>query len=155
MLNGAYLRIGLFIALVLLVGQLLYFNLDTFSRSPTLRPSLEQLCLQLDCQLPIYKNIEELVILQNSISTLTDRSQLFMVTINNKATFAQPYPNLKLNLYDYAGNLTATRIFLPQDYLPKAPVTTPILQPEASLVVNLNIAELKTKIGGYTFELVY
>ncbi|HEY8095047.1 MAG TPA: DUF3426 domain-containing protein, partial [Methylobacter sp.] len=54
--GGIYWRLGLVIALLLLAGQIVYFEGTALSRNPTFRPSLEKLCRQLNCQLPAYKN---------------------------------------------------------------------------------------------------
>lgn len=148
-------RAGLIAALLLLAGQIVFFEGAGFSRNPTLRPSLERLCRQLNCQLPAYKNLDEFGVLQGSLSVLPDRSQLFRTIIRNQAMFAQPYPNLELNMLDYAGNSFSRRIFRPQDYLSEAPIAKSALPTGATVEISLNIAALKTKVGGYTFELIY
>lgn len=86
---------------------------------------------------------------------LPDRSQLLRVSISNQAAFAQPYPNLQLTLLDYAENPFSRRIFRPQDYLPEAPNATSTMLPGAITAISLNIAALKTKVGGYTLKLIY
>lgn len=152
--GSAFWRSGLVIASLLFAGQIIYFEGMTFSRNPTFRPSLEKLCGQLSCQLPAYKNPAEFTVLQSSLAVLPDRSRLFSATISNKAAFTQPYPNLKLTLLDYAGYPSARRIFRPQDYLAQLPAASAIL-PGASTAISLNIAAPKSKVGGYTFELIY
>ena len=119
--GSTYWRAGLVIALLLLAGQIMYFEGTTLSRNPTFRPGLEKICRQLNCQLPAYKNPDEFAVLQGSLSALPDRSLLFRAVIRNRAAFAQPYPNLELTLLDYAENPFARRIFRPQDYLPQNP----------------------------------
>ncbi len=153
--GGAYWRSGLVIASLLLAAQTMYFEGTAFSRNPTFRPSLEKLCSQLNCRLPAYKNPVEFTVLQGSLIVLPDRSQLFRAVIRNRAAFAQPYPNLELTLLDYAENPFARRIFRPQDYLPKAQAATSAMLPDATAAISLNIATPKTKVGGYTFKLIY
>ncbi|MGZ8159397.1 MAG: DUF3426 domain-containing protein [Methylobacter sp.] len=150
-----YWRAGLVLAILLLIWQIVYFEGATLSRNPAFRSGLEKICRQLDCKLPAYKNLDEITVLQGSLSALHDRSLLFRVIIRNQAAFAQPYPNLELTMRDYAGNPFSRRIFLPQDYLPKARVATAVILPDATGEISLNIVALKTKVGGYTFELTY
>jgi len=45
--------------------------------------------------------------------------------------------------------------FRPQDYLPEALITASAMLPVATTTISLNIAALKTKVGGHTFELIY
>lgn len=106
----------------------------------------------MSCQLPAYENLDEFAVLQSSLSALPDHKQLFRAIISNRAAFAQPYPNIELTVLDYAENPSARRIFRPQDYLPEALVGSAV-QPGARTVISLNIAALKTKVGGYTFKL--
>ncbi len=152
--GSAFWRSGLAIASLLLLGQLAYFEGLAFCRNPTFRPSLEKLCGQLNCQLPVYKNPAEFAVLQGALSALPDRSQQFRAVIRNRAAFAQPYPNLELTLLDYAENPFARRIFKPQDYLAKTQATTSAMRPDATAAISLNIAAPKTKVGGYTFKLI-
>ncbi len=153
--GNAYWGTGLVTALLLLAGQIIYFEGATLSRNPIFRSALENICQPLNCPLPAYKNPTEFALLQSSLSSLPDRSQLFRVVFSNKATFAQPYPNLELTLHDYAGNPSKRRVFLPQDYLSKALVTTSAILPDATIEISLNIAAQKNSVGGYTFELIY
>ena len=153
--DNSYWRTGLIIALLLLVGQIVYFEGATFTRNPAFRPHLEKICQQLGCRLPAYKNPAEFALLQSSLSYLSDHRQLFRVVVNNQAAFAQPYPNLELTLRDYAGNPFARRIFLPQDYLSKEQAATSVIRPDATVEISLNITAPKTIVGGYTFELIY
>jgi hypothetical protein len=150
----SYWRAGLVAALLILGGQIVYFEGVTISRNPLYRSSLEKICRQLNCKLPAYENPDEFAVLQSSLSALPERNQLFRATISNRADFSQPYPNLDLTLLDYSGDPFTRRIFKPQDYLPET-LIKPVVQPDASMVISLNIAALKTKVGGYTFKLIY
>lgn len=150
-----YWRVGLAAASLLLAWQTVYFEGAAFCRNPAFRPSLERLCQSLHCRLPAYKNPDEWDVLQNSLSALPDHSRLFSAVIRNRAAFSQAYPNLELSLHDYDGNLFASRIFRPQDYLHQAQIVNSVLRPGATETINLNLAAPKTQIGGYTFKLSY
>jgi hypothetical protein len=153
--GGVYWRSGLVIAVLLLLGQTVYFNGAAFSRNPAFRTGLEKIAGQLNYQLPAYQNPAEFSVLQGSLSALPGHGQLFRAVIRNRSAFAQPYPNLELTLLDYAENPFARRIFRPQDYLSKARAATSAMLPDATAAIRLNIAALKTNVGGYTFELIY
>jgi hypothetical protein len=152
---STFWRSGLVIVTLLLAGQIIYFEGMALSRNTAFRSNLEKLCVQLNCRLPVYKNADEFAVLQSSYSTLTNRSQLFKATLTNRAAFAQPYPNLELTLLDYAGIPFSRRTFKPQHYLTQALPATLLMLPNSSTAIALNIAMLKTNIGGYTFKLIY
>jgi predicted Zn finger-like uncharacterized protein len=151
--GNVYWRTGLVISLLLLIGQIVYFEGYAFSQNPALRPGLEKLCQQLDCHIPVYKNLDEFT-LQGFFNPLPEQNYLFQAVINNQAAFTQPYPNIKLTLLDYNGNAFAHRIFRPRDYLPEASVAADMAA-DATTEISLKIAAPKTKVGGATYELIF
>jgi predicted Zn finger-like uncharacterized protein len=153
--GGAYWSVGLIIGLLLLAGQIVYFEGYYFSQNPIFRPVLEKICTQLNCRLPAYKNLDEFTVLQGSLSALPDHTHLFRAVISNQAAFTQIYPNITLTLLDYTGKPFTHRVFRPQEYLPKDSITTPAMISDATTEINLNIAAPEAKVGGYTFELIY
>lgn len=152
--GNAYWRTGLVIGLLLLIGQIIYFEGYAFSQNSTARPALAKLCQLINCQLPVYKNPDEFTLLHSSFTPLPDQNYAFRVVMSNQAAFAQTYPNLKLSLLDYSGNAFAHRIFRPRDYLPEDAVAT-LMAADAVTEINLKIAAPKAKVGGSTFDLVY
>jgi hypothetical protein len=151
--GNIYWRAGLVISLLLLIGQIVYFEGYAFSQNPSLRPGLEKLCQQLNCHIPVYKNLDEFTLLHGFFNPLPDQNYLFQAVINNQAEFSQPYPNIKLTLLDYNGNAFAHRIFRPRDYLPEASSTD--MAADAITEISLKIAAPKTKVGGSAYELIY
>jgi hypothetical protein len=144
----------LIIGLLLLAGQVMYFEGYYFSQNPVFRPVLEKICTLLNCRLPAYKNPDEFTVLQGSFTALPDHANLFKAVISNPAAFTQPYPNVRLTLLDYTGKPFTHRVFRPQEYLPEDS-TTPVMISDATAEIGLNIAAPETKVGGYTFELTY
>ncbi|MDD5271616.1 MAG: DUF3426 domain-containing protein [Methylovulum sp.] len=142
-------RTGVLLGVLLLVGQLLYFNSTAISRNHTLR----RLCQPLRCPLPVYQNAAELAIISNALEPLPDQGHLFRLLISNQAAFAQAYPLIDLTLQDYGGNAIAQRRFAPHDYLFNA--TTATIAPEASVELRLHLAPTTQTVGGYTFDLTY
>ena len=145
---------GLVIGLLLLIGQIVYFEGYAFSQNPAVRPGLVKLCQLINCQLPVYKNLDEFTLLHGSFTPLPDQNYAFRVVMSNQAAFAQPYPNIKLTLLDYSGNAFAHRIFQPRDYLPEDAVAS-VMAADATTEISLKIAAPKTKVGGSTFDLIY
>jgi len=152
--GDAYWRTGLVIGLLLLIGQIVYFEGYAFSQNPAVRPILAKLCQLANCQLPVYKNLDEFSLLQSSFTPLPDQNYAFKIVISNQAPFAQTYPNIKLTLFDYNGKALGHRVFQPRDYLPEDSVAT-VMATDAITEISLKIAAPKTKVGGSTFDLIY
>ena len=74
--------------------------------------------------------------------------------MSNQADFSQPYPNIKLTLFDYNGNAFANRVFQPNDYLTEDAVPN-LMAADATTEISLKIAAPETKVGGSTFDLIY
>lgn len=147
-------RTGLVISLLVLIGQIVYFEGYAFTQNPAVRPGLIKLCQQIKCELPVYKNLDEFSILHGSFTPLPDQNYVFRVVMSNQAAFPQPYPNIKLTLFDYSGNVFAQRIFQPLDYLPEDAVKS-LMTADATTEISLKIAAPKTKVGGSSFDFIY
>jgi len=154
MSGNAYWRTGLVIGLLLLIGQIVYFEGYAFTQNTAVRPALAKLCQLINCQLPVYKNPDEFTLLHSSFTPLPDQNYAFRVVISNQANFSQTYPSIKLTLLDYSGNAFAHRVFQPRDYLPEDSVAT-VMAADAITEISLKIAAPKTKVGGSTFDLIY
>ncbi len=148
-----YWQAGSLMTFLLLVGQIAYFEGDTLTQNPKTRKWLEKLCQSLHCQLPTYQNLHDFSALQGQLTPLPEGRISFKTAMSNQAPFTQSYPNLKLTLLDFAGNIFAQRIFQPEEYLSKDAATK--LLADASAEINITIAEPTKPIGGYTFDLVY
>lgn len=146
-----YWAVSSALALCLLIGQLAYFEGARLTQNPAPRLWLEKICQPIHCQLPVYQNLQDFSVMQGQLSPLADNTINFQTAISNQAAFAQNFPNLKLSLLDYAGNVFALRVFHPQEYLANA--SEAILLADASAEINLKIVAPNKPIGGYTFDL--
>lgn len=151
---SVYWSIALWLNLLLLLGQILYFEARGISQNPTLRPSLEKIASDLHQTLPLYQNVAELIVLHSRFEPQADNSRLLKLAIINQADFSQAYPKVKLSLLNEAGNLFSYRLFKPADYLPSALINTPLLA-DNSAEIELHIAAPQTAIAGYSVELLY
>lgn len=152
--SNAYWGAGLVIGLLFLIGQIVYFEGYAFTQNPSIRPILIKLCQLPNCQLPVYKNLDEFTLLHGSFTPLPDQNYAFSVVMSNQAAFAQAYPNIKLNLLDYNGKAFAIRVFTPRDYLPEDAVAN-TMAADATTEISLKIAAPQTQVGGSTFDLIY
>ena len=103
----------------LLFFQYAWFQRNTLSLNPKLRPSYDTLCQLLTCKLPPLVNIEAIKSLQLLVRSHPKTSNALLVdtVIINNASHPQPYPTLHLSFTDINGNLVANRAFTPSEYL--------------------------------------
>lgn len=121
---GGWATLGWSVAIVLLLatlaGQYAYVNNADLIRYPQLRPALEQLCRYTDCALPPRRDVKAITLLERDIRS-SDKYQGILVitaTLVNRAPFAQPYPDVEVSMRDVDGNVVASRLFHPAEYLP-------------------------------------
>lgn len=146
--------LGAVIGLLLLVSQVVAYEVPKLSQSTTYRPLLEKLCQWVGCRLAVYENLSEFAVMKSSFTPQSDQIIVFKTTINNQSAFKQRLPNIQLNLLDYNEQLMVQRVFYPKDYLPNSSSQLTIM-PDETVEAMLVIAVPETPVGGYNFNLVY
>jgi len=104
----------------LLFSQASYFLSDKLAQSyPELRPWLEQFCAVSGCQLSLQRAPDKISIVNRDVRShpTTSHALLINLTLQNDASFTQPYPRLQLSFFDINHTLLATRAFQPHEYL--------------------------------------
>ena len=109
---------AVFFALTLFF-QYTWFNKDTLSLKPNLRPAYEWLCKTTNCILPPQIDTASIKSLQLMVRSHPDQDDALVVdaVIINNARHPQPYPVLDLSFTDINGNLVANREFSAREYL--------------------------------------
>ncbi|MGO0306201.1 DUF3426 domain-containing protein [Endozoicomonas acroporae] len=105
--------------LVLLTLQFAWFNRNTLSLNPALRPAYAMTCNLLSCTLPPMVNLNAIKSVDLVVRSHPDQNNALQVdaVIINEARHPQPFPDLKLTFTDINGRLVANRTFTPSEYL--------------------------------------
>ncbi|WP_257294732.1 DUF3426 domain-containing protein [Endozoicomonas sp. YOMI1] len=105
--------------LVLLTLQFAWFNRNTLSLNPALRPAYAMACNLLSCTLPPMVNLNAIKSVDLVVRSHPDQDNALQVdaVIINEARHPQPFPDLKLTFTDINGRLVANRTFTPSEYL--------------------------------------
>ena len=148
---------GLIVLLVILVGQLVFIYRDDLASSvPALRPALEQVCGPLNCEVGYTKRIERIFVVGSSLqlapaqppiaasnadsNAVTEYNYLLRLTLQNRYSQAQPWPNLMVALSDPSGTVVIRKAVAPSEYLPASLLEEPFgAQQEVSLEVRLRV----------------
>jgi len=149
--QAKYWGLGSSFLLAILVFQLYFFEGYNLSQNIQIRPWLQKICTEsTKCQLPEYKNLDEISILNGSFEPCNEH-YLFKATFINQSLFAQKQPSIKLTLLDFSGRSFSKRTFSSSEYSdhPNDP-----LKSNQADEITLSIATPSSKIGGYRFELI-
>ena len=111
---------GIVLLLILATGQFIWFNRDQIlTNYPGMKPYFNGFCERFGCELIRARDISTIVLVNRDVRDhprLTD-SLLVNATIENQAGRLQPYPQIRLTLFDTDGNITGYRTFKPEEYL--------------------------------------
>lgn len=145
--------VGLAAGLVLLVFQSFHFERDYFIQNKRFRPWLKKACATFNCQLPAYRSLNDLSVLQSKFSPLSEDSLQLLAVFVNQAPFPQSYPAIRMILQEFNGKPFAQRIFYPEDYLSQLSERRHMAVGE-QLEIDLRIARPQIPIGGFTIDLI-
>jgi predicted Zn finger-like uncharacterized protein len=144
---------GALALLILLAVQLVIFEGSSLAQNEAWRPRLEAACQWLACQLPPFRDLSRIQIIDDALNPAADGSEAYEFTLvfANQAALPQAFPAIKLILEAHNGSPAAVRVFQPEDYLPAA---SPGLIATGQLhEIHLRLAKPQSEVGGFSFEL--
>ena len=143
-------------AVLLLAGQYTYHNFAQLARQDSTRPWLEVICPVIACQLPSKVAVDKI-----KSSNLLVRSHpefngalLVDAIIYNRASFSQPFPLLKLTFSDQHGQVLASRLFQPLEYLGGELAGQQYMPQQTPIHIALEILEPSGGAVNYTLDFV-
>jgi predicted Zn finger-like uncharacterized protein len=112
--------VGILTLMLFILVQLAWFNRDwLLNKYPEYRPFVRQVCNQYDCELIRKRDLTSIVLLNRDVRDHPRYFGTLLVnaTIENQSDGVQPYPGIRLVLYDTDGTVTGYRVFKPPEYL--------------------------------------
>lgn len=109
--------------LVIIAIQLAWFNRDwILTKKPEYLPFARNICEKIECDLVRETDLSSIVLVNRDVRDHPRyvNTLLVNVTIENQAEIIQPFPDLRLTLYDTEGQISGYRIFKPLEYLDKS-----------------------------------
>lgn len=107
-------------ALALFLGlQFVFFDREQILKNKTLRPYIDQLSDKFELAIPYYQNLNELQIINRSLSPhKSEKNTLHLeLSVKNTSNFQQQYPSIVFTLLSDSGEKVAQRTFRKQEYL--------------------------------------
>lgn len=153
---GRRLLLGILcVALLLtLLGQIGWLARNRIAVSPLLRPVMDSVCGVLGCRLPPFHDLRAIRIGEARVTSHPDYvgALLAVVTLDNTASFSQPWPSLALALTGADDVAVAERTFAPAEYLPAERQGESAFAAAGSVEVRLPLADPGTQAGGFRFS---
>ena len=126
-------------------------------RYPALRPSMEAICVHLQCSVP-WSHDEALLKLEDSelLEVPGKPTEIALgARIRNLAPVSQEFPHLELTLTDLTGQAALRRVLRPADYLGRALNPGEVLAPGVEVALQLRLETPRLKATGYELLLFY
>ncbi len=156
--NGAGYRIIGFLSILLLfllaLGQFAWLERDRLLEYPQARTMLQQICQLANCKLPVRRDLGEFRVLSRRVGSHPEVKNALRVKVDfaNQASFAQPYPQLLLSLFDINEVLAARRLFTPEEYLGHPQSGHSLLQPGQKVSVEMGLDDPGETLTGFKFD---
>jgi predicted Zn finger-like uncharacterized protein len=148
---------SLLLGVALIIQLLVFFRNDIASTAPNIRPMLLQLCQPLGCEVGYVRSIDRIFIVGSALQQAADtqtgpqRQYVLRLTLQNRASFAQPWPALLLSLTDASGTVVIKKVLQSQEFLPATLSEGPFAaQTEVGVDIQLQVDGLA--ISGYEIQ---
>lgn len=140
------------VAGLLLAAQYLWQEMDRYSQNSSLRPLYETTCDWLDCELPVYTDIEAIRASNLAVRSHPEVDNALTVNIEfqNFAPFAQQFPILVLSFNAANNSIIALREFAASEYLPEQLRGRQLMPSQTPLQIDLSIIDPGDDAVNYT-----
>lgn len=143
--------------ILLLLGGLgfqvvLFRNVALAQMYPKLIPVLTQVCNRIPCRYSGKVDVSQIKLINRDVRSDPKHPNALLIsaTFVDQAPFDQPYPIIKITLYDLGGNVVASRRFTPKEYLQK--MYNRFLLMESGTPVHVTLAVLDPGKDAINFE---
>ncbi|MDF0604685.1 DUF3426 domain-containing protein [Neisseriaceae bacterium TC5R-5] len=146
------------IGLLLLAGQLIYFNRTRIAAEVAeLRQPLELACKQLGCTVPWPTDPAYIRTEWSELAFVPDYPNLIQLsaTLKNHANYAQAYPWLELSLKDEHDQVLIRKVFSPKEYLKPNDLQLGRFNPASEIKVTMRLDTGEVRAMGYSLYWFY
>ena len=142
--------------LLLLVAQVLYFQVDRWSSVPAIRPVYTGLCYVLGCTVPLYRDAKAMRSENVVVRPHPERGDVLLIDaqVINKAPYPQAFPLLQIDLLDRSGQIISSRVFEADDYRTGELATMPDVPPNRPLQISVEVYRPREDVASYHFQLL-
>jgi len=151
----------LLVASLAILGLLLVLQLALFGargwadKNPFFAKLSQSICTLVGCQSPAPRDLRQIKMLSHSVYTHPNSPNVLIISssIENEASFEQPYPMLEISFLNNNAQVVALRRFRPEEYL-SAEMATQLMPPGLPRAFSLNIADPGDKAVRFQLNLL-
>jgi hypothetical protein len=148
--------LGTVLLTAVMVSQYAYVNIELLVQQPKLRPYYALFCNYAGCRLPTFEDIAsiettELVV---RVHPEIERALLVDAIIRNTSIYRQAFPPLEMKFTGINNLVTASRLFLPKEYLGGEMLGLKFIPPRTEVRLGLEIVDPGENAFGYSLEAV-
>lgn len=153
-IHTSFWGLGIIIGILILIGQLVFFEWHQVSQRPEIRNRLQQVCklINIQCPLETYRQPDDFEIMHNNLQIINQDHYELQMVISNQGQFSQAYPAIKLKLINFTGEIFAQRIFLAKEYLNTN--ANKLIPASKTVEFSFKITLPKQKVVSYHLELI-
>ena len=131
------------IAIAGLAAQHAYFNFDELARQDAYRPYYQIACEHLGCELPTRVDISKIQGTNLVVRSHPQEPNALVIDaiVYNRASYPQPYPDLRLAFQDINGKPIASRRFTPNEYIQDKGIDFQNMPPDTPVHLTLEIVD--------------
>ena len=139
--------------LVALLAQGAWLARERLAEIPQLRPLLANVCQRVGCTLPQFRDVTAIEVVDARVTSHPDYAGalLAVVTLDNTAPLAQPWPRLAVALTGVDDGAVAERLFEAAEYLPAERQGEAVFAAGTSVQVRLPLADPGLEAAGFRF----
>ncbi|HKQ29926.1 MAG TPA: DUF3426 domain-containing protein [Burkholderiales bacterium] len=152
---SALWSVGIVLLAAMLVAQSAYFYRDQLAAYPELRPTLDEICAQLGCQVQPPYDAGRIELVQPTAIAPHPRianALRLRATLVNRADKVQAHPYMQVTLTDNAGRILARRVFSPHQYLEQRATPGTGMPPHLAVSALIDITNPDGKAVGYQID---
>lgn len=123
--------IGALILGVVLALQVVIWKRHELAMSPKWANSIQSLCNTVGCEISKLTNVKAIKLIERHVGPHESNKTILVIEgkLINKASFAQPFPNVDFTLKTTSGALVGSRVFFPNEYLQNQDTAPNDMQP--------------------------
>lgn len=150
--SNGFLLVGVAILGFLLLLQVLYTGRNWLAQQPLTAVATQQACHWLGCALQVPRDVRRIDLLSRNVYSHPNTPGVLTISISiqNNASFAQPYPLIEISFLTKNNEIMALRRFTPDEYLKDfTQGTMPVAEPQELL---LNIEDPGMEAVSFKFR---
>ena len=105
--------------MILLTAQYGWSERESLLNNSVLRPWMDRACAAFNCRLPLRQALDQVFLVSRDIRphTSVEGALIISATMQNRASFVQPFPKVEITLSNLSSQRIAMREFHPEEYL--------------------------------------